>query len=97
MYLIFYNLECPHLKYGMNCSRECQCENNATCDNIHGTCNCTAGWTGMHCDKPCKDSWGLNCNNKITCLLEHTKYTDHVNGNCYCKPGYEGERYWINC
>ncbi len=35
--------------YGDGC-QACMCQNGASCDHINGDCDCTAGWTGLHCD-----------------------------------------------
>ena len=37
--------------YGVNCSQTCQCQNEATCSAVDGSCNCTAGFTGETCNE----------------------------------------------
>ena len=37
--------------YGVNCSQTCQCQNEATCSAVDGSCNCTAGFTGEMCNE----------------------------------------------
>ena len=48
--LICLFLECEDGLYGINCLYRCYC-NGATCDRMMGKCNCSAGWTGMACEK----------------------------------------------
>ena len=36
--------------YGQDCEGRCQCENGAQCDSVTGECNCTAEWSGTHCN-----------------------------------------------
>lgn len=35
--------------YGYQCNQQCQCENNATCDPVSGSCICPPGFTGKLC------------------------------------------------
>ena len=48
--LICIFLECEDGLYGINCLYRCYC-NGASCDRMMGKCNCSAGWTGMACEK----------------------------------------------
>lgn len=41
---------CPESRYGINCSRECECLHGAQCDPITGSCHCSAGYTGRLCE-----------------------------------------------
>ncbi|XP_075255755.1 uncharacterized protein LOC142348331 isoform X2 [Convolutriloba macropyga] len=44
------NLTCPEDTFGIDCSHECLCENNATCDMLTGQCTCLAvGFGGPTC------------------------------------------------
>ncbi|XP_055874464.1 attractin-like protein 1 isoform X2 [Biomphalaria glabrata] len=54
-----------------------ECSENGQCTN--GSCNCVAGWTGIHCDIPityCPN----NCSDKGHCIQD----------SCICNPGYTG-------
>lgn len=56
---------CPEHKWGPNCSNSCPCLNGAKCDPVNGSCTCTAGWKGLHCDYPCpKNYYGQSCSLK---------------------------------
>lgn len=48
--LIFYEV-CSAGRYGFNCSEECSCAHDATCNSVTGVCLCPAGWFGDHCIK----------------------------------------------
>ena len=52
--------------YGVNCSQTCQCQNEATCSAVDGSCECTAGFTGELCsDREFKDLYTHNTNTVI--------------------------------
>lgn len=43
-------------------------QNNSTCSAETGQCQCTPGWVGQHCDRPCSsDSYGIQCSEKCAC------------------------------
>lgn len=43
-------------------------KNNATCSAETGQCNCTAGWEGQQCDRPCSGkSFGVQCQQLCAC------------------------------
>ena len=44
-------IDCPEGFYGEDCSEECECQNGASCDDLTGQCNCTAGWMGETCNE----------------------------------------------
>jgi len=48
--LIVLFSECLPGFYGANCTEECDCANNATCDPKNGRCRCEPGWRGRRCD-----------------------------------------------
>ncbi|KAI8509476.1 Endothelial cell-specific molecule 1 [Branchiostoma belcheri] len=41
---------CAPGSFGWNCSMTCQCQNNAVCDAVNGTCNCSEGQSGEFCE-----------------------------------------------
>lgn len=43
--------ECSDGFYGMGCAQRCVCTNGGKCHHLTGDCNCTAGWTGMACER----------------------------------------------
>ena len=43
-------LACSEGSYGLDCASTCECQNNATCDFVSGSCSCTAGWFGTLCE-----------------------------------------------
>lgn len=49
--MLFFSIECPSDKYGLDCKSQCNCENGATCDRINGACHCSAGWSGPKCSQ----------------------------------------------
>lgn len=62
---MFFSTACPEHKWGPNCSNSCPCLNGAKCDPVNGSCTCTAGWKGLHCDYPCpKNYYGQSCSLK---------------------------------
>lgn len=42
---------CPFGFFGLNCSRECHCQNGGVCDSLDGHCTCTPGWMGTFCQQ----------------------------------------------
>ncbi len=64
------NAACPEHKWGPNCSNSCPCLNGAKCDPVNGSCTCTAGWKGLHCDYPCpKNYYGQSCSLKCQVII----------------------------
>ncbi|XP_070563253.1 uncharacterized protein [Ptychodera flava] len=43
---------CPTGKYGLQCEKQCICENGATCHTFTGACLCPIQWKGAACDIP---------------------------------------------
>jgi len=41
---------CPEGKFGLNCLKDCQCANNASCNPVNGDCSCPSPWEGAKCD-----------------------------------------------
>ena len=86
-------IECPDNKYGPNCLFTCNCENDAKCDRINGTCICSKGYTGPTCaDRECPlGKYGLDdgCNKQCQCHSNNTIRCDPFDGTCKCKPGFK--------
>ena len=40
---------CAEGTFGVGCVNNCTCFNNATCDPVNGTCNCTEEYQGPQC------------------------------------------------
>ena len=51
--LLVVYLECVQGKFGHRCLQPCQCQNNALCNHVNGSCDCSQspGWTGPLCDQ----------------------------------------------
>ncbi|XP_035683670.1 uncharacterized protein LOC118420784 [Branchiostoma floridae] len=49
-----YGDRCEHTctpgSFGLNCSKDCHCQNNASCDPVNGTCFCVEGQSGRFCE-----------------------------------------------
>ena len=77
---------CPENKWGPNCRNSCPCLNGAKCDPVNGSCTCTRGWKGFHCDLPCpKGSYGLGCQQKckVFNFLTRNKFLFSFIFNCF--------------
>ncbi|XP_031561818.1 multiple epidermal growth factor-like domains protein 10 isoform X2 [Actinia tenebrosa] len=74
-------------------SRECLCENNATCSPNNGICTCTQGWEGQYCNKKRCDHrhYGDECQHRCSCFNGASCHP--VTGECLCSAGYRG----VNC
>lgn len=46
-----FTTACPFGFFGLNCSRECHCQNGGVCDTLDGHCTCTPGWMGTFCQE----------------------------------------------
>ena len=82
---------CPEHKWGPNCSNSCPCLNGAKCDPVNGSCTCTAGWKGLHCDYPCpKNYYGQSCSLKcqVIILYENTPLSTRLFFNPECHLVY---------
>ncbi|XP_066294203.1 uncharacterized protein [Branchiostoma lanceolatum] len=77
---------CPPGTYGQGCSSRCRCQNGAPCSPIDGRCNCTEGWFGSNCDRPCNlaGRYGWRC--REACLCKNNATCHHVDGTCACNP-----------
>ena len=82
------NLTCAKGFYGVNCIKQCQCENSGICSRVNGSCSCTAGWFGTNCDYTCDlGNYGPNCANNCSCVHGTC---DRFNGKCTCFDEYQG-------
>ena len=46
------NLACEPGRFGINCSNECHCQVNVTCNHVSGSCKnnaCASGYEGKNC------------------------------------------------
>lgn len=72
---------------------ECEsqpCLNGGQCiDRVNGySCNCTAEYTGDHCEKEYEACMNNPCENNGTCILSAKSKKEFV---CKCAPGWEGK------
>ncbi|XP_055997519.1 uncharacterized protein LOC125645547 isoform X2 [Ostrea edulis] len=70
------------------------CSGGAICTDTIGSfnCNCLKGFEGdgYFCTA-CKDyTFGEQCSDKCTCVVNNTKECDDVSGKCQCKTGWGG-------
>lgn len=42
---------CANDFFGEGCLQRCLCQNGAECDPVSGSCICSPGWKGAHCNK----------------------------------------------
>ncbi|XP_060555542.1 protein draper-like [Ruditapes philippinarum] len=84
---------CPFRRFGENCSTECNCFNNSTCDKINGICStglCDPGWKGQSCSQVCDSgTYGNQCSSSCGHCVDGTT-CNNVNGTCFggCINGY---------
>ena len=82
---------CDEGKFGFNCTQLCECDNDAKCDPVTGTCNCKLGWMGDRCEIPCPlGKFGPGC--KHTCNCKNGAGCDPVTGCCRCSNGWYGQQ-----
>lgn len=48
---LFSPSECVKGSFGAGCVQQCQCQNQARCHPVNGTCTCSPGFAGAHCEK----------------------------------------------
>lgn len=77
----------------MNCVGKCTCENGGVCNPLNGSCFCTDGWLGDHCEqRACAPSYyGPNCKKLCLCANETTELCHPWTGQCECRPGWDGQ------
>ena len=51
VFFFLFATACPSGFFGLNCSRECHCQNGGVCDPQDGHCTCTPGWMGRFCQQ----------------------------------------------
>ncbi|XP_066272580.1 uncharacterized protein [Branchiostoma lanceolatum] len=98
---------CGHGTFGWNCSKKCNCKNNAPCDPVSGSCICAKHhWgelcqysyllvcpPGLHGDE-CKHTCSpgsFGLQCNRDCYCENNAPCDPVNGSCICAEGQSGE------
>jgi len=90
---------CPGGKWGNGCSNECSCQNGGFCHPVTGSCRCTPGYTGLHCDSKCSSgSYGGGCTDLCSCEIGYNCH--HVTGECTpCSRDLYGDhcRYKCDC
>lgn len=80
---------CDPNKWGVNCTLDCLCKNEATCNTNTGTCKCSNGYIGQYCDEKCpEDKFGDKC--EELCRCENGGTCNHINGECTCPAGWAG-------
>lgn len=53
---------CEHGTWGLDCNLKCECDNNGSCDQETGKCQCQRGWQGDRCEEPCSPGYyGFGC------------------------------------
>jgi len=56
---------CNTGRFGENCSAQCHCYKNESCNHVNGTCSngkCDDGWQGLNCSKGKRDGqWIHGC------------------------------------
>ena len=50
-FVLFCFTACPEGYYGFKCENKCLCQNNSTCDNEFGYCDCLPGFQGKFCEE----------------------------------------------
>ncbi|XP_077550101.1 protein sidekick-1-like [Haemaphysalis longicornis] len=93
---------CEDGKYGHVCAEACpRCRNGGVCHDITGVCICPPGFTGEHCETPCKPyHFGQNCSHNCTEVQSLAKGSDPKCAGllfclpdpygCSCYPGFYG-------
>lgn len=82
---------CPSNKFGANCTEDCTCLNDGSCDPQSGQCTCGSGHFGEKCEKTCAPGYhGLTCESRCACVGPHVEGCNPETGECICKPGFRG-------
>ncbi|XP_039258621.2 N-acetylglucosamine-1-phosphodiester alpha-N-acetylglucosaminidase-like isoform X1 [Styela clava] len=85
-------IPCGPTHFGKNCSQECRCRNNGTCNSVTGICTCRPGFGGALCEKGCEPgTYGSNC--QYTCHCANTCTCDPASGVCRNDTSYNLEKY----
>ncbi|XP_048252780.1 receptor-type tyrosine-protein phosphatase epsilon-like isoform X1 [Haliotis rufescens] len=102
-------LVCDDHWFGPNCSNQCHCMNNATCDKTTGYCGkgCGDGWTGNDCQTECNNfTFGVNCSKNCHCDQNTTcaKITGYCKTGCAagwigtgCQTACQNNTFGLNC
>ncbi|XP_048252782.1 receptor-type tyrosine-protein phosphatase epsilon-like [Haliotis rufescens] len=102
-------LVCDDHWFGPNCSNQCHCMNNATCDKTTGYCGnwCGDGWTGNDCQTECNNyTFGVNCFKNCHCDQNTTcaKTTGYCKSGCAagwigtgCQTACQNNTFGLNC
>ncbi|CAL1529511.1 unnamed protein product [Lymnaea stagnalis] len=89
------NCVCPWGRFGVNCVKECHCQNSEDgCNSTYGQCpsGCAKGWSGRDCqiNSTCPaNRYGWEC--EQTCQCENSEHCDRFSGptsRCVCKKGF---------
>ena len=84
------DLPCPSGTFGPNCSHECYCHNEATCNPVDGRCKCKPGFTGTRCEEYCPEGyWGEDCYR--ACQCPNANFVCQPVHGCICRPGFTGK------
>lgn len=86
---MYSKIDCPTGYWDVDCKKQCDCYNNATCEPYTGACQCDKGYTGEKCQDKCpKGYYGAGCMEECRC--ENDGSCHHESGECICTPGYTG-------
>ncbi|XP_059176845.1 receptor-type tyrosine-protein phosphatase eta-like [Physella acuta] len=85
---------CPKNKYGLDCTKECNCVNNEQCHVDTGTCpsGCAPGYKFEGCQTECSaGTWGVDCRNSCSVNCSNKDSCNHKDGTCDggCVAGFK--------
>ncbi|GBN71758.1 Protein draper [Araneus ventricosus] len=89
--ITFYRCDevCSSGTWGVYCSQQCACQNDAKCMPSTGQCLCTPGWKGTNCDQSCDEgTYGQNCSENCEC--RNGAFCNPIDGSCNCTSGFKG-------
>ncbi|XP_076437418.1 uncharacterized protein LOC143276674 [Babylonia areolata] len=90
---------CDDVHYGAQCLQLCPCEraNTLSCDDVTGTCSCSATWTGDNCTEDVNEC--LPANGANPCFTDQFENCTNLVGGyrCDCVSGYERKNPGDNC